>query len=118
MTNKPLVILIDEKSASASEVLAAALQDHNRAQLVGTPTFGKGVVQVLKSLEDGSGLVVTVAKYYTPKGKNINQIGIKPNIFVKSQEGKPFKPQPGQVLPLESDPQYARGLKVLAKKLK
>lgn len=118
LTNKPLVILVDEKSASASEVLAAALQDHKRAQLVGTPTFGKGVVQVLKSLEDGSGLVVTVAKYYTPNGKNINQLGIKPNVFVKSEDGKPFKPEPGQVLPPQSDSQYARGLKVLTRKLK
>ncbi|WP_299413947.1 S41 family peptidase [Acaryochloris sp. IP29b_bin.148] len=117
LTNKPLVILVDEKSASASEVLAAALQDHKRAKLVGTPTFGKGVVQVLKSLEDGSGLVVTVAKYYTPKGKNINQLGVKPDIFVKGEDGKPFQPQSGQVLPPQSDPQYARGLKVLTKNL-
>ncbi len=118
LTRKPLVILVDEKSASASEVLAAALQDHKRAKLVGTPTFGKGIVQVLKSLKDGSGLVVTVAKYYTPKGKNIHQLGVKPDVFVKGEEGKPFKPQPGQVLPPQSDPQYARGLKVLTQKLK
>lgn len=118
LTRKPLVILVDEKSASASEVLAAALQDHKRAQLVGTPTFGKGVVQVLKSLEDGSGLVVTIAKYYTPNGKNINQLGIKPDVFVKVSPEERFKPQPSQVLPPQSDPQYARGLKVLAKKLK
>jgi len=117
LTRKPLVILVDEKSASASEVLAAALQDHKRAQLVGTPTFGKGVVQVLKSLEDGSGLVVTIAKYYTPKGKSIHQLGIKPDAVVKGSEGKPFKPQPGQILPPQSDPQYARGLKMLTKKL-
>lgn len=117
LTRKPLVILVDEKSASASEVLAAALQDHKRAQLVGTPTFGKGVVQVLKSLEDGSGLVVTIAKYYTPKGKSIHQLGIEPDAFVEGSEGKPFKPQLGQILPPQSDPQYARGLKMLTKKL-
>lgn len=117
LTSKPLVILVDEKSASSSEVLAAALQDHKRAQLVGTPTFGKGVVQVLKTLKDGSGLVVTVAKYYTPKGKNIHQLGVKPDVFVRG-EGKPFKPQSGQILPPQSDRQYARGLKVLTKKLR
>ena len=118
LTRKPLVILVDEKSASASEVLAAALQDHKRAQLVGTPTFGKGVVQVLKSLEDGSGLVVTVAKYYTPMGKSIHQLGIKPDVLVELPESEQFKPQSSQILPPESDSQYARSLKVLSKKIK
>jgi len=118
LTQKPLVILVDEQSASASEVLAAALQDHQRAKLVGVPTFGKGVVQVLKSLKDGSGVVVTIAKYYTPKGKNINQLGIKPDVLVKGIEGQPFKPGAGEILPPPSDPQYARGLKVLGKTIK
>ncbi|NJM64369.1 MAG: S41 family peptidase [Acaryochloris sp. RU_4_1] len=118
LTRKPLVILVDEKSASASEVLAAALQDHKRAKLVGVQTFGKGVVQVLKNLGDGSGLVVTVAKYYTPQGKNIHKLGIKPDVFINMPPGEEFKPQPGQILPSQSDPQYTRGLKVLTKAIK
>jgi len=80
LTDKPLVVLVDRNSASASEILAGALQDDNRATLVGTRTFGKGVVQSVRQLSDGSALKVTVAKYYTPKGRNINHIGIEPDV--------------------------------------
>jgi carboxyl-terminal processing protease len=66
------VILVDKGSASASEILDGALQDDNRATLVGTRTFGKGLVQAVQPLEDGSGIKVTIAKYYTPNGRDIN----------------------------------------------
>ena len=80
LTNRPVVVLIDEGSASASEILSAAIKDNKRGVLVGKKTFGKGLVQSVRSLSDGSGLTVTVAKYLTPSGKDINKNGIEPDI--------------------------------------
>ncbi|RZM79604.1 S41 family peptidase [Leptolyngbya iicbica] len=79
LTDAPLVLLVNEGTASASEILAGALQDNRRAQLVGNTTFGKGLIQSLFDLSDGSGLVVTVAKYKTPANHDINRSGIRPN---------------------------------------
>ena len=79
LTNRPVVVLIDEGSASASEILSGAIKDNNRGVLVGKKTFGKGLVQSVRSLSDGSGLTVTVAKYLTPSGKDINKNGIEPD---------------------------------------
>lgn len=76
------VILVNEGSASASEIVAGALKDHGKATLVGKTTFGKGSVQTLESLDDGSSLKVTVAKWMTPNGYNINEVGIKPDVEV------------------------------------
>ncbi|WAL61232.1 carboxyl-terminal processing protease CtpC [Thermocoleostomius sinensis] len=83
LTDKPLVVLIDGGSASASEILSGALQDNGRAVLVGSQTFGKGLVQSVRGLNDGSGLAVTVAKYLTPNGTDINHQGISPDIAVE-----------------------------------
>ena len=80
LTNRPVVVLIDQGSASASEILSGAIKDNNRGVLVGEKTFGKGLVQSVRSLSDGSGLTVTVAKYLTPSGKDINKNGIEPDI--------------------------------------
>ncbi len=82
LTNRPVVVLIDEGSASASEILSGAIKDNNRGVLVGQKTFGKGLVQSVRSLSDGSGLTVTVAKYLTPSGKDINKNGIEPDVQV------------------------------------
>lgn len=79
LTDAPLVLLVNEGTASASEILAGALQDNRRAQLVGSTTFGKGLIQSLFDLSDGSGLVVTVAKYKTPANHDINRSGIRPD---------------------------------------
>lgn len=76
---KPLVLLVNQNSASASEITAAALSDYGRAELVGVKTFGKGSVQKIFSLPDGSGVKITTAHYHTPKGKDINEVGIQPN---------------------------------------
>ena len=82
----PLAVLVDAHSASGAEVLAGALQDRNRAQLVGTPTFGKGSVTRLNGLSDGSGLYVTFARWFTPDGDVIEGFGIEPDILVTFSE--------------------------------
>jgi len=78
----PAIVLINEYSASASEIVAGALQDHKRAAIMGTRSFGKGSVQSVVELGDGAGLKLTVARYYTPKGRSIQALGIEPDIHV------------------------------------
>ena len=75
----PIVILVNKNSASASEILVCSMQDNERAKIVGTTTYGKGVIQTLLSLTDGSGLKITTQEYYTPKGNKINKKGIEPD---------------------------------------
>ncbi len=82
LTTLPLVVRLDQRSASSSEILTGALQDNGRAVVVGTKTYGKALVQSIHQLSDGSGLSVTVAHYYTPKGTDINRMGITPNVMV------------------------------------
>jgi carboxyl-terminal processing protease len=82
LTEDPLVVLVNQGTASASEILAGALQDNGRAKLVGEKTFGKGLIQSLFDLTDGSGLAVTVAKYETPKHRDIHKLGIQPDLEV------------------------------------
>ncbi|HCI04302.1 MAG: S41 family peptidase [Candidatus Peribacteraceae bacterium] len=81
--NIPLIILVNEGSASASEIVAGALQDHNRATIVGVNTFGKGTVQQVVRFNDESGLKVTIAEWHTPNGKKIDENGIRPDLVVK-----------------------------------
>ena len=80
---KPIVILVNENSASASEIFSGALKDNQRAKIVGSKTFGKGLVQGINKLDDGSGVNVTIAKYLTPAKIDINQLGIKPDYEIK-----------------------------------
>lgn len=86
----PLIILVNEYSASASEIVSGALQDNKRALIVGERTFGKGSVQSIVKLPDGSGLKLTVARYYTPKGVSIQAEGIKPDIEIEDVETETF----------------------------
>jgi carboxyl-terminal processing protease len=79
----PIVVLINSGTASASEIVAGALQDHKRALVLGTTTFGKGSVQTVENLRDGSGLKLTIARYYTPNGRSIQAKGIEPDIVLK-----------------------------------
>ena len=86
LTDRPVVVLVNEGSASASEILSGALQDNERAVLVGQKTFGKGLVQSVRGLSDGSGLTVTIAQYLTPKGTDIHKNGILPDVPVELSE--------------------------------
>lgn len=119
LTDKPLVVLVDGGSASASEILSGALQDNERAVLVGTRTFGKGLVQSVRSLADGSGVAVTVAKYLTPSGRDINKNGIDPDVEVElTDEQREFLAADRQRIGTLEDPQYAAAVDVLTERIR
>ena len=110
LTNDPLIVLVNKGTASASEILAGALQDNGRAQLVGEKTFGKGLIQSLFDLSDGSGLAVTVAKYETPNHTDINKLGIAPDRVV------PLEPITRDQIGTSADLQYQAALQLLTEK--
>jgi carboxyl-terminal processing protease len=90
----PMICLVNGGSASASEIVAGALQDHHRAVILGSPTFGKGSVQTIIPMQDGSGLKLTTAQYYTPSGRVIQAKGIEPDIEVSNRiedKGRPLR---------------------------
>jgi carboxyl-terminal processing protease len=118
LTNKPLVVLVDGGSASACEILSGALQDHDRAAIVGTKTFGKGLVQSVRSLSDGSGLAVTIAKYLTPKGRDINKDGIHPDVESElSEEDRKNLQQERDRVGTFQDPQFKKAFEILEKEI-
>jgi len=84
-----IVVLVNKGSASASEIVAGALQDHNRASVLGTPTFGKGLVQTVMPLSMGRAIKLTTSRYFTPSGDSIHEVGITPDIFVDDTAGFP-----------------------------
>jgi len=117
LTNRPLVVLVNEGSASASEILSGALQDNNRAVLVGQKTFGKGLVQSVRGLSDGSGMTVTIAKYLTPLNHDIHHRGIVPDVPVKMTEQEASK-LTLEDLGTRKDSQYRTAESTLVKQLR
>ncbi len=114
LTKRPLVVLVDNNSASASEILTGALKDNKRAIVVGSQTFGKALVQSVHELVDGSGLAITIAHYYTPKGTDINRKGITPDIKIDLTEAQERKLAANpNLIGTQNDPQYARALTAL-----
>jgi carboxyl-terminal processing protease len=107
LTKDPLVVLVNQGTASASEILAGALKDNARAKIVGERTFGKGLIQSLFDLSDGAGLAVTVARYETPAHIDINKQGIKPDVSV------PLEPMAMNQLGTDADRQYETALELL-----
>ncbi len=107
----PIIVLVNEYSASASEMLAGALRDNGYATIIGVTTYGKGLVQGVYELEDGSGLRVTIAKYYTPSGICIQDIGIVPDVEIEPLEEYQFTPV--SAIPFEDDVQLQRALEEL-----
>ncbi|QLE55132.1 carboxyl-terminal processing protease CtpC [Nostoc sp. TCL26-01] len=119
LTDKPLVIIVDKGSASASEILSGALQDNKRAVIVGTQTFGKGLVQSVRPLDDGSGLAVTIAKYLTPNDRDINKHGIDPDVKVELTDAQrqTLWLREREKLATQADPQFAKAVEVLGKQI-
>ncbi len=114
LSDRPLVVLVDGGSASASEILSGALQDNHRAALVGTQTFGKGLVQSVRGLTDGSGVAVTIAKYLTPSGRDINKLGIEPDFVIElTDEERDVLAADREKIGTPEDPQYQKALEVL-----
>jgi carboxyl-terminal processing protease len=107
-----MVVLVNEGSASASEIVAGALQDHNRALILGTSTFGKGLVQTVMPLSKGRAIKLTTSRYYTPSGDSIHEVGIEPDVFIK---GSPEFPALGMNAQLdrEHDDQLTKAIETL-----
>lgn len=107
----PVAVLVNDGTASASEIVAGALQDHHRAAVVGTRTFGKGSVQTLFGLDDGAGLKLTIARYFTPSGRSIQDVGIEPDVPIRSADELPAGLKGPERL--RRDPQIAAAVEAL-----
>jgi carboxyl-terminal processing protease len=107
-----LVVIVNKGSASASEIVAGALQDHNRALVIGTETFGKGLVQTVVPLSKGRAIKLTTSRYYTPSGDSIHDVGITPDVFVSDTPGFPDVSLSG-LLDREMDLQLAEAIEYL-----
>ncbi|MFQ3628011.1 MAG: carboxyl-terminal processing protease CtpA [Cyanobacteriota bacterium] len=111
LTDDPLIVLVNQGTASASEILAGALQDNGRAKLIGEKTFGKGLIQSLFGLSDGSGLAVTIARYETPSHRDINRLGIEPDRTVS------LNITSREQVATEADEQYQAAIEALTQQM-
>jgi carboxyl-terminal processing protease len=118
ITQLPLTVLVNNNSASSSEILTGALKDNGRATVVGTRTFGKALVQAVHQLSDGSGLAVTVAHYYTPNGTDISHKGINPDVAINISETQLEKlVQKPSLIATAEDPQYMQAVRTVTKSI-
>lgn len=106
----PIVVLVNGNSASASEIFAGCMKDYGRATIVGTTTFGKGIVQQVIPLSDGSAVKLTIAKYFTPNGNDIHKIGIEPDVVVELPEELQKEP----IIPEDQDTQLQKAIEILS----
>jgi carboxyl-terminal processing protease len=113
LTQKPLVILVNGSSGSASEIVAAALQENKRATLVGTRTFGNNLIQSVRALSNGSGLAVTLAKWLMPAGRDINRTGVAPHVVVELTAHQRQNLLRDRKIGTVADPQFAKALEML-----
>jgi carboxyl-terminal processing protease len=110
----PMVVLVNSASASASEIVAGALQDHGRARIIGETTYGKGSVQTVMPLGEGSAIKLTTSRYLTPSGRSINGSGIKPDVVVHSEdEHRQYRGANGRV-PLGEDVQLLEAVRLIS----
>ena len=107
----PIVLLVNNGSASASEIMSGALRDNGRAKIVGTKTFGKGLVQTVKPLDQESALKVTISEYYTPNGVQINKVGLMPDELIELPDK--WKETPAASIPREEDTQLQKAIELL-----
>jgi carboxyl-terminal processing protease len=119
LTQLPLTVLVNNNSASSSEILTGALKDNGRATVVGDRTFGKALVQAVHQLSDGSGLAVTVAHYYTPNGTDISQKGINPDVAIQltTAQAEKLSQKPNLIATAE-DPQYMQAVRAVSKSIR
>lgn len=110
----PLVVLINGNSASASEILAASMQDYDRGQVIGTTSYGKGIVQLMLTYPDGAGMQYTESRYFTPNGRSIHQVGVEPDIVVEMDED--YDPSVRGVN-IENDNQLEEALRILEEEI-
>ena len=113
MDKTPMTVLINENSASASEILAGAFKDRGRAKIVGKTSFGKGIVQKLFPLEDGSGVKITISEYFTPNKTKIHKIGVKPDIEVENKDNDSL-----DIENLDKDDQFNKAMDTLLEEIK
>ena len=109
----PVVVLVNGNSASAAEIFTGALKDNNRATVVGTTTFGKGIVQSVFELDDGSALKITTERYYTPNGTDIHEHGIEPDVTVELEGGNDYALSS---MSEEEDNQLQKAMEILKEK--
>lgn len=112
--NKPIAVLINGNSASASEIFAGTLQDYEKATIVGTTSFGKGIVQTVIPLTDGTAIKLTISKYYTPNGRNIHGTGIVPDVEIELDEDL----KQLVTIPHDKDNQLQRAIEILKEQMK